>query len=75
MVVCEAAWACEKKDNCLFHGREHAQMHDCGPSLCLNQPAAYRTKAGRRRKIQCLEPRRAALKAQKRRDALAARGA
>lgn len=74
MGICEAAWACERRKTCLTHGSEHALMHDCSPGLCLDQPQMYRSKTGRRRKIQCLEPEQAALKAQKRRDALAAFG-
>lgn len=75
MVICEAAWACDKRETCLSHGyKEHAMMHDCSPGRCADQPQIYRSKTGRRRRIQCLEPVQAARKAQKRRDALAAFG-
>lgn len=74
-MICEAAWACQYRENCLSHGyKEHSLMHDCGPGRCLRQPQMYRSKTGRRRRIQCLEPVQATLKAQKRRDALAAFG-
>ena len=74
-VICQAAWACKHKDDCVPHGHKHALGNDCTQGLCSSQPEMYRSKDGRRRKIRCLEPGRAALAAEKRRKAYVAFGA
>lgn len=73
-VICQASWACENSDDCV-HEKEHALGNDCAPGLCSGQPEMYRSKDGRRRKIRCLEPGRAALAAEKRKRAHVAFGA